>query len=351
MRKSIARHLLSPLMLPVVMLAAPAIAQPAASAAEDVSQFYAGRQVRIVVGVAVGSGYDTTARILGRHIGNHIPGKPQVIVSNQPGAGSLTMTHSLYSSGPKDGTVIGAPFNGLAAAPLLTPEQARFEAGKLNWIGSTAREAQVTYTWHTVPIRTIEDIRKTRFVVGSQQPGSSMNDFAVVANKLLGTQFNVINGYESHGKIHLAMEAGEVHGLAAVNWTSAKLIGSDWMRDKKIHLIAQWALQRHPELKALPMWTDVATSPADKQALELLLSRLEMGRPYFVPPDVPAARVTALRRAFDATVKDAAFVAEATKARLEIDPMTGEEIAALVARVNATPADVVARVRNALAGR
>lgn len=318
---------------------------------EDVAAFYAGKTLRMVVGVGVGSGYDINARVVARHIGNHIPGKPQIVVQNQPGAGSLTMTHALYNAAPKDGTVIGASHQGIPTAQLLTPEQTRFDPAKLNWIGSSNRETQVTYAWATVPIRTIDDIRKTKFVVGSQAPGSSQNDFPVALNRLFGFSFNVVNGYESTAKIHLAMESGEVQGIAAVNWSSLTSLQPQWLAQKKINLIGQFGMRVHPELKGVPMWLDVAKSEADKQAMELLLSRLETGRPFFFPPDVPAARVTALRRAFDATMKDPAFLAEADKAKLEVDPMTGEELAAFVTKLNATPADVVARVRDALAGK
>ena len=195
-----------------------AAAAPASGQQDDIAAFYAGKNVRIIVGVGVGSGYDINARIVARHIGNHIPGKPQIVVQNQRGAGSLTMTQTLYNNGPKDGTVIGASHQGIPTAQLLTPEQTRFDPAKLNWLGSSNRETQVTYAWANVPIKTIDDIRKTKFVVGSQAPGSSQNDFPVALNKLFGFNFSVVNGYEATAKIHLAMERGEVHGIAAVNW-------------------------------------------------------------------------------------------------------------------------------------
>lgn len=332
-------------------LAVMAFCAPACAQQEDIAAFYAGKSVRIIVGVGVGSGYDINARIVARHIGNHIPGKPQIIVQNQPGAGSLAMTQSLYNTGPRDGTAIGASHQGIPTAQLLTPEQTRFDPAKLNWIGSSNRETQVTYAWANVPIKTIEDIRRTKFVVGSQAPGSSQNDFPVALNHLFGFSFSVVNGYESTAKIHLAMERGEVHGIAAVNWSSLTSLQPQWLAEKKINLIGQFGLRPHPELKGLPMWLDIAKSEADRQAIELLLSRLETGRPFFLPPDVPAARVTALRRAFDATMKDPAFLAEAEKSKLEVDPMTGEDLAAFVVKLNATPPDVVARVRDALAGK
>src|SRR3954453_16019695 len=269
------------------------------SAQQDVADFYKGKTVRIIVGVGVGSGYDINARAMARHLSAHIPGNPTVIVQNQPGAGSLTMTNQLYGSGPFDGTVIGASFNGLPTTPLLQPAGVRFEAGKLNWIGSTNRETQVTYVWHTVPVATIDDVMTREVIIGAQAPGSTQYDYPMLANQLFGTKFKVITGYEATPKIHLAMERGEVHGTFA-NWSTLKAIAPDWLKDKQIRLLAQWDLKKHPEMPDVPMFLDVAKTEADKQALRLALARLEFGSPFFMPPNVPADRVAAVRRAFDA---------------------------------------------------
>ena len=323
--------------------AAPAAAQ------DDPAAFYAGKQVRIVVGIGVGSGYDLAARTVGRHIGKHIPGKPEVIVQNQPGAGSATMSNALYAGGPKDGTVIGAPFNGMPTIPLLTPEQARFDTLKLNWIGSANRTTQASYVWHeNKTIMKMEDVLTRQFVVGSQAPGSSQHDYPVVANDFFGTKFTVINGYESTPKIHLAMERGEVMGSASTSWSTVKAITGDWIRDKKIRVIAQWGLRKHPDLADVPLWLELAKTDAERQGIKLLIARQEYGVPYFMPPDVPKARVQAMRRAFDATMKDPGFIADAEKAKMEVDPMTGEDVEKLLAELFATPPDVVARVRKIL---
>jgi tripartite-type tricarboxylate transporter receptor subunit TctC len=327
----------------LVSVAGPALTQ------QGVADFYKGNTVRIVVGVAVGSGYDLNARLLARHIGAHIPGNPTVVVQNQPGAGSMAMTNQLYASGPFDGTVIGAPFNGLPTAPLLTPEGARFDPNKLIWIGSTNKETQVTYLWHTAPAQSLGDLRSKETVVGAQAPGSTQYDYAVLANELFGFKFKVVTGYDGTPKIHLAMERGEVHGIAATNWSTLKAIGSDWLKDKKVNVIAQWGLTAHPELGGVPSILDLAKTPADRQALELSLARLEYGRPLFLPPDVPKERVEALRRAFDATMKDPAYLAEAAKAKIEVDPLSGEQVAVLIERVSRTPTDTVMLVRKALA--
>jgi tripartite-type tricarboxylate transporter receptor subunit TctC len=318
-----------------------------APAQQEVADFYKGKTLRIIVGVGVGSGYDINARALARHLGAHIPGNPTVIVQNQPGAGSLTMTNQLYGNGPFDGTAIGASFNGLPTTPLLQPNGVRFDATKLNWIGSTNREAQAMYVWHTAPIQTLDDLKTKEMIVGAQAPGSTQYDYPVLASHLFGMKFKVITGYEATPKIHLAMERGEVHGTWA-NWSTLKAISADWLRDKKIRILSQWDLKKHPEMADVPMFLDVAKTPADKQAMTLALARLEFGRPFFMPPNVPAERVAAVRRAFDATMKDKAFLEDADKLKIEVDALSGEQVAVLIEEIYRTPSEVVARVRTAM---
>jgi tripartite-type tricarboxylate transporter receptor subunit TctC len=323
-----------------------AIATPAA-AQEDVAAFFKGKTLRLIVGIGVGSGYDINARLLARYMAAHIPGQPTIIVQNQPGAGSLTMTNALYNAGPFDGSVMGASFNGMPTTPLLQPAGARFDPVKLNWLGSTNRETQAMYVWHTAPAQVLEDARAKEIVMGAQAPGSTQFDYPVLANKLFGFKFKVVTGYESTPKIHLAMESGEVHGTIA-NWSTLKAINPGWITDKKIRIIAQWALKKNPELADVPLFLDLAKTDAERAALELMLARLEYGRPFFLPPNVPAPRLEALRRAFDATMKDPAYLAEADKLKIEVDPLSGAEVAALVEQVSRTPADTVARVRTAM---
>jgi tripartite-type tricarboxylate transporter receptor subunit TctC len=322
-------------------------AAPAAAQQEDVAAFFRGKTVRLIVGVGVGSGYDINARLLARHMAAHIPGQPTIVVQNQPGAGSLTMTNALYHTGPFDGTVMGASFNGMPTTPLLQPTGARFDPVKLNWLGSTNRETQVMYVWHTAHAQVLEDAQGREIVMGAQAPGSTQFDYPVLANKLFGFKFKVVTGYESTPKIHLAMESGEVHGTIA-NWSTLKAINSNWITEKKIRILAQWALQKSPELDDVPLFLDLAKTEADRDALRLMLARLEYGRPFFLPPNVPAARVEALRRAFDATMKDPTYLAEAEKLKVDVDPLSGEQVAALVEQVSRTPADIVARVRAAM---
>ncbi|MFL6932330.1 MAG: Bug family tripartite tricarboxylate transporter substrate binding protein [Xanthobacteraceae bacterium] len=336
--------------LGAAMLAAGLLAVPAA-AQEDVAAFYRGKTLRIVVGVAVGSGYDINARLLARHLGAHVPGNPTVIVQNQPGAGSLTMTNQLYAAGPFDGTAIGASFNGMPTTPLLQPAGARFDPVKFNWIGSTNRETQVTYLWHTAPAQSLADLERTEVIVGAQAPGSTQYDFPLLANHVFGLKFKIITGYESTPKIHLAMDRGEIHGNGATNWSTLKALNSNWLEEKKVRVVAQWALKGHPELTGVPLILDSAKTDADRAALRLVIARLEYGRPFFMPPQVPPERVAAVRRAFDAAVKDPAYLAEAEKLKIDVDPLSGEEVANLVEQVSRTPAETVTRVRTALEHR
>jgi len=316
-----------------------------ARSADDVAAFYRGRQLRIVVGTAAGGGYDLFARAVARHIGAHIAGNPAVIVQNLPAAGGMVMTNQLYASAPRDGSVIGAPINGIPTAPLLAPAGAHFDATRLIWLGSTNREPYVAFVWRTAPVQSLADLRTRELIVGATAPGTTMVDFPLLTNDILGTRFRIVRGYEGTPQINTAIERGELEGQGGIGWAAVKAQVPQWITERKIKVIAQYGLKRHPDLADVPTMLELATSDPDRQALTMLFARTEYGRPYFLPPEVPAARVEALRRAFDATMRDPAFVADAAKLQLEIDPMSGEAVQALVGDLAATPAQVVARVR------
>jgi tripartite-type tricarboxylate transporter receptor subunit TctC len=324
-----------------VILAVPAGAQ------DDVAAFYRGKQLRMIVGSAVGGGYDLFARIVARHIVHHIPGSPGIIVQNQPAAGGVVMTNQLYGQGPKDGTVIGVPINGLPTAPLLQ-SGTQFDPERLIWLGSTNREAYVAFVWHTVPVTGIAELTSKEVVVGATTPGTTMVDFPLLVNDVLGFKFKVVRGYQGTPQINLAIERGEVEGMGGLGWASVKAQTPHWISERKIKVLAQYGLKRYSELADVPTMLELAKSDADRQAMTMLFARTEYGRPYFLPPDVPVERVAALRRAFDATMKDPAFVAEAAKLQFDVDPLTGEQVQALVVQLAATPREVVARVRAAL---
>jgi tripartite-type tricarboxylate transporter receptor subunit TctC len=319
-----------------------------ARANDDITDFYRGKQIRFIVGSAAGGTYDLLARMVARHMGAHIPGNPLIIVQNQPTAGGLLMANQLYALGPNDGTAIGVPLNGLPAAPLLQPAAAHFDAAKLIWVGSTHQETYVAYVWHTAPAQRLDELLTKPLVVGATTPGTTMNDFPLLTNAVLGTKFKIVPGYASTPQMNEALERGEIEGVAGFGWYALNAQVPQLVADKKINVIAQFGVSRSRILPEVPLMLDLAKTPADRRALALLFGRTAYGRPYFLPPGVPAERVEALRRAFDATMKDDAFVAEATKIGFALDPLTGEQVQALVAELANTPPDVVARVRTAL---
>lgn len=322
-----------------------------AHAQDEVAAFYKDKQIKLMVGAGAGSGYDIGARILVRYMSKYIPGNPTFIVQNQVGAASMIMTNNVYNTAPRDGTVIGAAINGMPTGPLLEPDAARFDPNKIIWLGSVNREVQVNYVWHTSPVLKLADLFNKEMVVGATSPGTSQVDFPLVARAVLGLKYKVISGYEGTAQIHKAMEAGEVHGVGSTAYASLRAINQNWLDDGRVKVVAQWGMKKHPELPDVPAILDLAKTEADRAALELIVARLEYGRPYFLPPDVPPARVEALRKAFDMTMKDPGFIADSQKLNLEIDPMTGDEVAALVRKVNATSPAVVARVKEALRSR
>jgi hypothetical protein len=227
-----------------------------AQAQESVADFYKGKTVRLIVSVGVGSGYDVNARAVARHLGKHIPGNPNIIVQNQTGAGGLTMTNQMYASGPFDGTVIGATFNGIPTAPLLQPNGVRFESAKINWVGSTNRETQTMYVWHTTPIQSLDDLRTKELLIGAQAPGSTQFDYPQLGKALFDLKFKVVTGYKSTSDINLAMERGEVHGTLA-NWSTVKTLNLKQYQDKLIRILLVWGAREHPELRASrwrPAW-------------------------------------------------------------------------------------------------
>jgi tripartite-type tricarboxylate transporter receptor subunit TctC len=316
--------------------------------ADDVASFFRGKQVRFIVGSAAGGTYDVLARMVARHIGAYIPGNPRTIVQNQPTAGGLAMANQLYALGPNDGTAIGVPLNGLPAAPLLQPGAARFDAGKLIWLGSTNREPYVAYVWHAAPVQGLADIFGKELIVGATAPGTTMSDFPMLTNAVLHTKFKIVPGYASTAEMNQAMERGETEGVIGFGWFALNAQLPDWIAQKKIKVIAQFGAVPSRLLPDVPLLLDLANTASDREALAMLFGRTEYGRPYFLPPGVPAERVAALRRAFDATMQDDEFRAEAKQIGVELDPMTGEALQALVAELDNTPADIVARVRAAL---
>jgi tripartite-type tricarboxylate transporter receptor subunit TctC len=304
-----------------------------ASRADAVEDFYAGKQVSLFIGYSPGGGYDTYARVLARHIGKHIPGEPTVVPQNMPGAGSLTLANYLYNIAPKDGTAFGTFGRGLAMEKLLGGSGIRFDAAKFSWLGSLNNEVSICVSWHGSGIKSVADLRTHRFIVGGTGSGSDTAIFPLVLKNLLGFDIKLIPGYPGGNDVLLAMERGEVDGRCGWSWATVKATRPDWVEEGKINILLQLALDKHPDLPDVPLVTELARTEDERQAMELIFARQVMGRPYTAPPGVPAERLDALRRAFDATARDPEFLADAAKVGLELNPVSGEQIDAVIARI------------------
>ena len=310
--------------------------------AQSVEEFYKGRQINLIIGGGAGGGYDVYYRALARHMGRHIPGNPTFIPKNQPGAGGLAAASAIYNTADNDGGTIGAFANNVTMDPLFGAAGARYDALKLNWIGSIGKLQNVCATWHESPIRTIKQAQEREVVVGAAGATSNTALMPRVLNAVLGTRFRVVAGYDPGAGLTLSIERREVEGICGLSWSTMKASRPHWIKDKLLNVIVQLGMQKLPDLPQVPAALDLVTDPHKKRVLTLILMRQETGRPLAAPPGVPADRLAALRRAFDATMKDPAFIAEAAKLRLEIEPMTGPQIHKMLAEAFATPKDIVA---------
>ena len=320
--------------------AALALAGPAG--AQSVEEFYKGKTISLVIGYSAGGGYDAYARLVARHMGDHIPGKPTIVPRNMPGAAGRVASAWVYNVAPKDGTVLATADQSLALAQAMG-EKLQFDTTKFIYIGNPSAENNTTVTWHTSPVKTIEDAKKQEIAVGATG-GSTSSQYPLAMNAVLGTKFKVIMGYPGGNDINLAMERGEVAGRGSNSWASWKATRAEWLKDNKINILVQIGLRKAPDLPDVPLLMDLAANPDDRAVLRLLSSPSQIGRPIFTTPGVPEDRVKALRNAFDVTVKDPAFLEEAKKAGLEIDPVSGSELQEVVGEIVATPEAIAKRL-------
>jgi tripartite-type tricarboxylate transporter receptor subunit TctC len=338
------------LRVPMTFVAAGLLVAAAGSdaAAQSVEPFYKGNRVSINIGYSPGGVYDIYARTVARHLGKHIPGRPGVVPVNMPGAGSMKAANYIYGQAPKDGTQIAVFARGIAMQPLLDDTGVQFEATKLNWLGSPASEVSVVFAWHTKPFRTLADLRAREMVVPATGTGADSAIFPYVMNGVLGTKFKVVTGYPGAAETMLSIERGETDGSAATSWGNFATVKADWIRDKKVTIILQLALKKLPLLGDVPLIMDAAADESDRKVLELIFARQSMSYPFVTSPDVPAERLQALRRAFGATLRDPEFLADAKQQKLDVDPVSGDEIQSLVRSVYASPPEVIARARAAI---
>jgi tripartite-type tricarboxylate transporter receptor subunit TctC len=326
------------------------------ASAQSVAEFYAGKQLSLLISSTPGGGYDAYARLLARHMGRHIPGNPTVIPKNMPGAGGLTMANYLYARAPKDGTELGTVQNGLPFEKvfhLISPEgqNAVYDSTKFGWIGSMTQTVFVTVTWHNAPVKTLAEAMSKESTLGASTTGSDSHVLAVLSNNLLGTKFKIVTGYDGSTAVDLAVERGEVDGEAGKDWTTLMSTRPQWITEKKVNILLQMGMKPHPDLAGVPMAIDLAKTPEDRRIMEMIFAKYGMARPILVPPDIPPERREALRKAFDDTMKDPEFLAEAKKLNMEISPVSGRDVEALVTKIMTAPADLAARARSALTQR
>jgi tripartite-type tricarboxylate transporter receptor subunit TctC len=332
------------------ILAAAALAAFIAPArAEDVANFYRGKRISLIIAYGPGGGYDLYARLLGRFIGSHIPGNPTVVPQNMPGAGSRSAANWLYAVAPKDGTVIATLGQGTPTDQALGQPGILFDARKFNWIGNLSLVNNLLFVSAASGVTTFAEATKKTLAIGATGASSGSVLYPQVSNNLLGAKFKIIAGYPGGGDINIAVERHELDGRGSDSWASIKSTRPDWVRDHTINILFQVGPRREHDMPDVPLWTELATSDEQRQVLEVLSGDVSVGRPILTAPDVPVDRVKALRQAFDDTMRDPQFVEAAKQANMEINPMSGEDLQQVVARIAAPPPKILALVKDAIA--
>jgi tripartite-type tricarboxylate transporter receptor subunit TctC len=300
--------------------------------AQSPDQFYQGKTIDVVIGFGAGGGNDAYGRLLANHIGKHIPGRPSVVAKNMPGAGSFLAVNHVYNVAPKDGTVIALGAPTMALDERIGTQGVRFKSAELNWIGRVDSQIDLLFLSNKSPVKTIDDARRLESTLSSTGAGSASSNYPTVLNNVVGTRFKIILGYRGSNDAMLAMERGEVEGHSTA-WNTLKAAKPDWIRLKSINLLVQFAVNRHPELNNVPTAIELGRSDQERQVLRAIMSASEIGTAFFTTPGVSADRLAVLRRAFDATMKDPAFVKDASKINFSVGPMTGEAVQKLVAEI------------------
>jgi tripartite-type tricarboxylate transporter receptor subunit TctC len=316
--------------------------------AQSVEEFYKGKSITIAIGFTPGGGYDLYARHLARHMGKHIPGRPTLVPQNMAGAGSLRAANFVYSAAPKDGTAFGTFARTTGINPLLE-SGATFDGTKFTWLGSVTNDISLCVTWHTSKANTWENFLKHPTAMGGQAPSSEPDIFANLYKNVFGAPIKLVPGYPGTNEITLAMERGEVDGLCGLSWSTIQTRHFQWLKEKKINLLVQAAFKKEPEIGNVPLVMDLTKDTEKLQILKLILAAQEMARPFAAPPGIPRDRAAALIAAFDATMKDADYLADAKKSRIDVNPVSGPEIDKLLAELYATPKDVIQKASQAIA--
>ena len=320
----------------LLLLTTPVAAQPGGDT-------FAAKSVAMIIGFGPGGGYDLWGRTVGRHIGRHLPGAPTVTPQNMPGAGSYAAASYIFNIAPKDGSVLGIIARDAALGPLSGATGARFDPTKLSWIGTPTKETNVCVAYHTSQVKSVLDLYDKQLIVGDTGPGTGTRSYPKALNELLGMKFKLVGGFPASSDVFLAMERGEVEGICE-SLDSIKIRRPDWIPTRKISILFQGGAEPNPELDGVPFVLDLALTGEQRQALEFLYAGQGIGRPFVAPPDLPPDRLKMLRDAFKATMTDPAFVAEAQKSKLDLEPEDGEHLAVLIAKIYATPKPIVDKI-------
>jgi tripartite-type tricarboxylate transporter receptor subunit TctC len=315
--------------------------------AASVEDFYKGRTLSIIIGYSVGGGYDTYGRLLSRYIGDHIPGRPSVVPQNMPGAGSLKAANYIYGVAPKDGTAIATFGRTIPVAPLLAAAGATFDATKLAWLGSISRDTSLCVTSAKSAVKNWSDFLTKPSTLGGEGAGADPDVFAHLYKNVFGAKDRLVVGYPGTNDVSLAMERGEIDGFCGLSWSTLKSRHPEWLNNKLINIIVQAGLRKEPELPDVPLATDLTSTPEQLQIVKLIQVSQEIARPFAAPPNLPVERATALVAAFDETMRDKNFLADAKMQLLDVDPVSAKDIGALLADVYATPRDVTDKAAKA----
>jgi tripartite-type tricarboxylate transporter receptor subunit TctC len=322
-----------------------AIGIPTAARADSVEDFYRGKNVTLVIGYSVGGGYDLYGRLVARHLGKYIPGQPNILPQNREGAGSMRAAIYIYNAAPKDGTVIGTFSRSMAVAPLL--QDAPFDASRFSWLGSVSTDVNVCMTWNTSAVKTWDDMVTKPSKIGGLGAGADPDIFALMFKNVFGAKLQLVSGYPGTNDVALAMERGEVDGMCGLSWSTVKTRHGDWLAGKKVHIPVQAGLHKESDIPEVPLVMDLVKTPEQTQIVRLILASQEMARPFAAPPGIPEDRKRALIAAFDKTMKDPEFLAEAAKMKADVNPVSAAAIESLLAEVYKTPKDVIAKAAKA----
>ena len=317
-----------------------ALALALATAAAHAQGFYQGKTLEIVVFGAAGDSYDTLSRLVGRHIGKHLPGNPSVIVRTMPGAGGIVVANHLYNVAARDGTVIGMLDQSIFETQLFSPGSVKADVRKMNWVGRVISNNAGLYSWHAAPVKRIEDAFTKELIVSSSGRASQIR-WTMLKN-LVGVKFKLITGHKGATEGLLGMERGEVDAVS-MPWTVFRVIRADWLREKKVNVLLQTGLEKAPDLPDVPRMVDLGRDADERTILELFSQSEKIGRSFTAPPDMPPERVAELRAAYAATMQDPGFLADAKVANVDLDPMAGAELQAIIAKFFDHPPALVAK--------